>query len=887
MDALDLVAKIKMDLTDYEKGLDDAKSKAESGGSSIGSAFGKLASGGVKVLTASVAAAATGVAALTTAAVKSYSEYEQLVGGVKTLFGTQDLSLEEYAKSVGDTVDNVKDKYASLEAAQSTVMENAANAYKTAGLSANAYMEQATSTAAALVNSLGGDTEAAAELVDVAIIDMSDNANKMGTSMESIQNAYNGFAKGNFTMLDNLKLGYGGTKAEMERLLETAEQISGIEYDISSYADIVSAIHVVQEEMGITNTTLKEGADTITGSLAQAKAAWDNLVNGLASGEDVTDLMNYFVESLSTFVGNIIPIAEKALSGVGTLIENLIPKLMDEIPSLINDTLPTLIESGISVTQAILDGIMENKDTVIEGALDVITTLATSFSEMLPQFVEVGMQLFGSLVTGLAETAPDLIESAVNAILGIADAILDNLDTILDAGLQLAMSLGEGLIQAIPDILSKLPVLIEKICNFISKNTPKIVKAGLDLLMGLLQAIPQVASSLAASLPQILNTIISTLTSMLPTLISQIVAVLPTIIQSIVDFFVNSVPQLLDAAIQMFMALVDAVPEIITSLVDALPDIIDSVVSFLTGDGLPQVLDAAIEMFMAIVDAIPEIISSLAENLPEIITSIVEALVSSAPQILEAAVTALGEILSAIGQIISDIPAKMGEIIDSVLKAIFGWFGDILDYATTAFSAIFDGLVAGVKNIWDWIKDLPSKLLDKLKEVWEDLVAIGKAIVDGIWEGIKRFFTSTVSGNFKKKLKEMTNEAKSELEINSPSKVFARIGTSIPEGLGVGIEKGFPKVLDEIDKYLNFDDVDATMGVNVQKNLDTAETVTASTTVKLSDADIDKIVKGLSVTLYNTTNIDSIPIKQEVYKYTIDKMGDETRALQLAQGGGY
>ena len=443
MDALDLVAKIKMDLTDYEKGLDDAKSKAESGGSSIGGAFGKLASGGVKVLTASVAAAATGVAALTTAAVKSYSEYEQLVGGVETLFGTKGLTLEQYANSVGDTVENVKAQYASLEAAQSIVMENASNAYKTAGMSANAYMEQATSTAAAMVNSLGGDTEEAAKLVDMAIIDMSDNANKMGTSMESIQNAYNGFAKGNFTMLDNLKLGYGGTKAEMERLLETAEQISGIEYDISSYADIVSAIHVVQEEMGITGTTSKEAADTITGSMASAKAAWDNLVNGLASGEDVTDLMNYFVDSLSTFVGNIVPIAEKALSGVGTLIENLIPKLMDEIPQLINDTLPSLIESGISVTQAILDGITENSDAIVSGITDVLLTLANAILDMLPEFFTAGADILTSLWNGLSEIYPTLIPQIATAIVEVVNTLIDNADQLIDAGLTLMESLFE------------------------------------------------------------------------------------------------------------------------------------------------------------------------------------------------------------------------------------------------------------------------------------------------------------------------------------------------------------------------------------------------------------------------------------------------------------
>ena len=274
-----------------------------------------------KAATVALGAAVTGVAALSTAAVNSYGEYEQLVGGVETLF---------------------KDSSA-------VVMEYATNAYKTAGLSANEYMTTVTSFSASLLQSLGGDTEQAAQMADMAITDMSDNVNKMGYTMESVQNAYNGFAKQNFTMLDNLKLGYGGTKEEMERLLSDAEKLSGIEYDVSSYADIVSAIHIIQTEIGITGTTALEASTTIQGSISSMKSAWENLVTGLADDNaDMSQLVGNVVDSAKTVAQNIIPVMETAISSIGQMITELAPVIGTELPGLIMQVLPSLLRGGCS-----------------------------------------------------------------------------------------------------------------------------------------------------------------------------------------------------------------------------------------------------------------------------------------------------------------------------------------------------------------------------------------------------------------------------------------------------------------------------------------------------------------------------------------------------------
>lgn len=455
---------------------------------------GKLGKFGTaaKVVAAGAAAAGTAVVSLIYKSVEAYARYEQLVGGVETLYGAGGKTLDEYAKSVGKSTDAVKGEYDKLMSAQQTVLDNAADAYKNAGMSANEYMNTVTSFAASLTSSLGGDTQVAAEKANMAINDMADNANKMGTSMEMIQNAYQGFAKQNYTMLDNLKLGYGGTKEEMQRLLEDAEKISGIHYDISSYADIVDAIHVIQTEMGITGTTAEEAQHTIEGSLNMTKAAWENLIVGISDDNaDFDKLMQNFIDSAMAFGDNILPRIEIALQGVAKLIEGVAPVIAAELPKLIQSVLPQLISA----------------------AGNMILSLAQGIVDALPSIVQTGMQAMTSFLQGFADILPELIPQIGQMIFDVCDAIIENLPALLDAGLQVALALAEGLIEAIPQIIEQLPILIEKIVSFITGNKGNMMETAFDLFMALVKVIPTVIIELIKALPQIIIAIVKGIAS--------------------------------------------------------------------------------------------------------------------------------------------------------------------------------------------------------------------------------------------------------------------------------------------------------------------------------------------------------------------------------------
>ena len=332
MDVFDLVAKIRLDDSEYESGIGKAKGTFSSLASGVKTGLTTVA----KVGAAAVSAGVAGVAALAKMGVEGYAQYEQLVGGVETLF----------------------------KESQDIVMGYAENAYKTAGMSANEYMETVTSFSASLIQSLDGDTAKAAEVGNMAITDMSDNANKMGTSIEMIQNAYNGFAKSNFTMLDNLKLGYGGTKEEMQRLIDDANKVKEAngemaDLSIDSFADVAEAIHIIQTEMGITGTTAREAASTIEGSLAMMKGAWQNLVVGMADeNANMEVLINNFVESTATAAQNLLPRIEQTLIGIAQLITALAPVIAEALPVLIEAVLPSLLSAGVSLVVAIVNGVI-------------------------------------------------------------------------------------------------------------------------------------------------------------------------------------------------------------------------------------------------------------------------------------------------------------------------------------------------------------------------------------------------------------------------------------------------------------------------------------------------------------------------------------------------
>ena len=426
----------------------------------LGELSGKLGNGlktAAKIGTAAVGAAATGITALTTAAINNYAEYEQLVGGVDTLFKSSSQKVQEYA----------------------------ANAYKTAGMSANEYMETVTSFSASLLQSLDGDTAAAAEKANLAITDMSDNANKMGTSMEMIQNAYNGFAKQNYTMLDNLKLGYGGTKEEMQRLLNDAEKLSGQKFDLSSYGDIVDAIHVVQTEMGITGTTAKEASTTISGSVSSMKSAWSNLVTGIADDNaDFETLIKNFVESVGIAAGNILPRIEQSLIGVGDLITSLAPVAVNAISDLIDDVLPSVLEAGISLLTAVGDGIISNFDYLVQTAFDLILYLSDSLISGADGIIDGAVALVESLAMWIEEYSGVLIEKAVVLIMTIVRGLIENLPEIAVAALKIIRALALGIVDNIPEIVKQIPTIISSIVNGFSNAMPDIISIGKDIVRG-------------------------------------------------------------------------------------------------------------------------------------------------------------------------------------------------------------------------------------------------------------------------------------------------------------------------------------------------------------------------------------------------------------------
>ena len=515
------------ELDENEKAIKEGGKAAEESGSKF-EGFGKvLKTVGVALGAVAVAAGAAAVK-LGKEVIAAYADYEQLVGGVDTLFKDSSQEIQRYA----------------------------ANAYKTAGLSANEYMETVTGFSASLIQSLGGDTEKAAKYADMAITDMSDNANKMGTDMSSIQNAYQGFAKQNYTMLDNLKLGYGGTKQEMERLLADAEKISGVKYDISSYADVVEAIHVMQESMDIAGTTAKEAEATISGSVNALKSAVSNLIVGFGDADaDMELLCNNMVDAFKTVVANITPVIENIVAAL--------PTALDALLTAVGELLPTLLEAVTELFSQVLETLLSLLPQLIPAAVSALMTIVNTLVENLPLLIEAAVQLVSTLVTGIADALPTLIPAAVQAIVTIVQGLVDSLPMLLDAALQLITGLSQGLLDAIPVLIAALPEIItaiveaipkiiDGIINAVLNAIPLIIQTGIDLLISLIQALPQIITTIVQAIPQIIS--------------------------GIVNALVGNIDKIIMAGVQLFVALIENLPTIIVEIVKAVPQIIAGIV---------------------------------------------------------------------------------------------------------------------------------------------------------------------------------------------------------------------------------------------------------------------------------------------------------------------
>lgn len=506
-----------------KKGIKDTTNTAKEESGKIEKAVnktGEIASKVGKAAIIGATAAATAIGTITKFAIQHYAEYEQLVGGVETLFGAQGLSLKKYAQSIGQTVEQARGKYDQLIQAQTEVMNNAKVAYKTAGMSANDYMNTITSFAAALKQSTANETEAA-KVANQTVIDMADNANKMGTNMEDIQNAYQGFSKQNYTMLDNLKLGYGGTKSEMERLLQNAEKLTGIHYDINNLSDVYNAIHEIQKNLGITGTTAKEAMKTIDGAMKMTKASWDNLLTGLADPKQaVGPLISEFAKSLGILAKNVTPKIKEVFNALPNALIQITPQLMN----MIIDLAPSLILAAINLVAGLVgalpgviapifsqlssligsgmidkigQSISSNMPTLISKGLDMLLQFSQAVLTYLPVLVGMGMKLIFYLVQGLMSALPTLISKVPTIIANLADAFSNSAQTIFAWGVKIIAEIIKGLVMSIPSLIANIPKIIYAI--FAVWNAINWWNLGKGLINGIKNGITSMGGSLTST----------------------------------------------------------------------------------------------------------------------------------------------------------------------------------------------------------------------------------------------------------------------------------------------------------------------------------------------------------------------------------------------------
>ena len=509
VDVFEMFAKLSMDSSDFDKGLEKVSNTAKSVAKGISVAVG---------------AGATAIGLLTKKAVDSYSDYEQNAGGIKKLYGD----------------------------AYDSVMKNAVNAYKTSGMSANKYMETATQFSASLISSLKGNSEEASKQTEVAMRAISDNWNTFGGDLESITDAYKGFSKQNYTMLDNLKLGYGGTKEEMERLIDDANEYAktigkASDMSIDSFSDIVTAIELVQEKQGVAGTTAKEAQTTIQGSLNMTKMAWENLLVAFGNTEvegyldNVGEAVDTFVSSATVAFNNVLPVVEKAFQGIVQAIGAVIPIINKELPTMISTLLPSLLTSAaalvigiVSALPALLSSIVETIPTIISTLMtqvdwsgiytsmsEALSSVVTVFQELgtkvfewftgdgLAQLIQCGTQLIVGLSQGLIEGIPNLLEQALPMILQFAESLRANFGTIVDAGIEFLQNLVQGIANGLPQLIAYVPQIIIEFCGLINDNLPKLLVAGVQMLITLGQGIINAIPDLLANIPKIFEAVIA------------------------------------------------------------------------------------------------------------------------------------------------------------------------------------------------------------------------------------------------------------------------------------------------------------------------------------------------------------------------------------------
>ena len=594
-------------------------------------------------------AAAAGIGKVIKDSIVAGADLEQSIGGIETLF-----------KESADQV-----------------IANAKRAYQTAGMSANDYMELTTGFSASLLSSLGNDTAKAADVADMAMTDMSDNSNKLGTNMEDIKNAYQGFAKQNYTMLDNLKLGYGGTQDEMKRLLEDARKITGVTYDIDNLADVYQAIHVIQGELDITGTTAKEAASTISGSLNAMKAAYQNVMGNLALGEDIGPSLNALKETAVTFVrDNLLPAAVNVVSALPTALVSLAAQLA-----------APMLHAGVQAVLSLAAGLTSAIPELLREATKALEGIVNAIITGVPALINAGMLLLNGLVQGLLETVPELLA----ALPGIVDNLTTTLAAFLPQFISAVNLLVMGVVQALPtaiqQIVAVLPTLIDSLINVLLTLMPEIVDAGLALLSALVADLPEIISAVAAAIPEIVD--------------------------AIVNAILSSIPLLIDAGIQLLTMLVGNLPAIINGIVSALPTIINSIVNAVLGS-IPLLIRSGIQLFVALVSNLPAIISGVVAAVPQIIDAIVGGFAGGFDAMANIGLNLIKGIWSGISDAAAWLKSKIAGFFGGVVDSIRDFFG--IHSPSRLMAGIGKNMALGIGVGWeDTLPDIAEDITDSVK----------------------------------------------------------------------------------------------------------------------------------------------------------------------------
>ena len=687
------------------KNMNESMKDATNTASKMSSVMKGIGSSAIKVgkgLAVAGAAAATAVTALVSKSVGAFADYEQLTGGVETLFGAGGRSVEEYAQSVGKSVSDVQGKYDSLMSAQNVVLENANKAYMTAGMSANEYMDTVTGFSASLISSLGGDTNKAADYANSALVDMSDNANKMGTNMTDIQNAYQGFAKQNYTMLDNLKLGYGGTQAEMKRLLSDAQKITGQKYDISSFADITQAIHAIQTQMDITGTTAKEASTTISGSWGSLKAAFENTLVSLTTGGKMFDQsLDALVDSAKTFGQNVIPAITGALSGVGSLIESLAPVIVAELPSMVSDILPHLV----SATKSLVTGLISQLPALGKAVLDAIPSIFDGMTDVIGES-SVG-KLKGSF-EGLKNTITDTF-SNIGPML--KDFCEGGISTFCDA-LSTAMDLASGAIS----VIEALSPVIGAVAGAI------ITYKGAVLLWNAAETAKNVVMGISTAAQWALNV------AMTANPIGIVIVAIGALVGAFIVLWNKS-----EGFRNFWINLWEKVKAIVTSAWEGIKAGFEKI-----KNGISAVKEKVSTMWNGVKEKTSELWGGVKNVVSEKLNNIKSAYDAHGGGLKGATFAAIEGVkeyyrtgYDAINQLTG---GKLGEVVNAVgvkmeaVKSKFGEaFGNVKNTVMTIFENIKNGIVEKITAAVDTVKNVFTKISDTVSSVWDKIKSLLKA----------------------------------------------------------------------------------------------------------------------------------------------------------------